>query len=360
MTPLSLAEIAGAVGGRLVDAPDPAVVVTGSVEYDSRKIGPGGLFVALPGEHVDGHDFAAGAVDAGAAGVLAARPVGVPAVVVDDPVTAIGTLAHAVLDQLDATVVGVTGSSGKTSTKDLIGQLLAPLGPVVAPPGTLNNELGFPYTALRADEATRYLVLEYSARGLGDIDYLCRIVAPRIAVVVNVGVAHLGEFGTVETIAQAKGELVEALPADGIAVLNADDPRVAAMAGRTRARVVTFGEAADADVRAEQVRLDERGRPGYRLVTGDGAVSVQLPLTGRHQVTNSLAAAAVAVACGGSLPGLSDAIGQLTLVSERRMDVFDTTGDVTVVDDSYNANPDSMAAALRALASIGKRRRTWA
>ena len=261
MIPLTLAEVAGAVGGELHDVPDPGARVTGDVELDSRRIRPGGLFVALAGERVDGHEHAAGAVGAGAVGVLAARPVGVPAVVVPDVPAALADLARAVLGRLpDVTVVGVTGSSGKTSTKDLLAQLLAELGPTVAPPGSFNNELGHPYTVLRSTVDTRYLVLEKSARGIGHVAWLTRIARPRIGVVLNVGTAHLGEFGSRENIALAKGELVEALPADGVAVLNADDPLVAAMAARTAARVVLVGESAQAGVRAADVTLDERGR----------------------------------------------------------------------------------------------------
>ena len=363
MIPLTLSQVAQAVAGRLVDVPDPTVQVTGSVEFDSRKIGPGGLFVALRGERADGHDFASDAIAAGAVGVLAARPVGVPAVVVEDPLRGLGLLARGVADRLDATVVGVTGSSGKTSTKDLIAQLVRRLGPTVAPPGTFNNELGFPYTVLRADADTRYLVLEYSARGIGHISYLCEVTPPRIGVVLNVGVAHLGEFGSRDGIATAKGELVEALPdaADGgVAILNADDPKVAAMAERTAARVLRYGESADADVRAEDVSLDERGRPSFRLVTPEGSASVQLQLFGAHQVSNTLAAAAVALTCGVPLADLAVGLGELRPVSERRMDVFETAAGVTVIDDSYNANPASMAAALRSLAAIGHRRRCWA
>lgn len=361
MIPLSLAEVAAATGGRLVAA-DPAARVTGPVEFDSRKVAPGGLFVAFSGERVDGHDYAATAIGAGAVAVLGTRSVdGVPMVLVDDARAAMGRLARAVLDRLPGlTVIGLTGSSGKTTTKDLIAQLAALVGPTVAPPGSFNNELGHPYTALQAAPETLFLVLEKGARGPGHIRYLCEIAPPRLAVVVNVGVAHIGEFGSVEAIAEAKGELVEALPADGVAVLNADDPRVRAMAARTAARVVLVGEAADAQVRAEEVTLDERGRPSYRLVTPEGSAPVRLGLTGRHQVGNSLAAAAVAREIGLPLPRLAEALGELRLVSTRRMDVFDRPDGITVIDDSYNANPASTAAALHALAGMGRSRRTVA
>ncbi|HEX5541613.1 MAG TPA: UDP-N-acetylmuramoyl-tripeptide--D-alanyl-D-alanine ligase [Micromonospora sp.] len=380
MIDLTLAEVTAAVNGRLVAA-DPQMVVAGPVEFDSRKVRPGGLFVAFVGETVDGHDYAAAAVDAGAAVVLGTREVaGVPMVLVNDALAAMGALARAVVDRLPRlTVIGLTGSSGKTSTKDMIAQLARRIGPTVAPPGSFNNELGHPYTAMQAAADTRFLVLEKGARGPGHVRYLCEVVPPRIAVVLNVGVAHLGEFGSVEQIAAAKGELVESLPAEGVAVLNADDPRVRAMATRTAARVVLVGEADDAAVRAQEVTLDERGRPSYTLVvrtrsaenarsglagpaaaSEDAAVPVRLGLTGRHQVANSLAAAAVALELGMALPDVAAALGEMQLVSTRRMDVFDRPDGVTVIDDSYNANPASMAAALRSLAEVGRGRRTFA
>ncbi|MFG1950903.1 UDP-N-acetylmuramoyl-tripeptide--D-alanyl-D-alanine ligase [Micromonospora sp. NPDC048830] len=361
MIPLTLAEVAAAVEGRLLAA-DPAARVTGSVEYDSRKVGPGSLFVAFPGERVDGHDYAAAAVEAGAVAALGTREVpGVPMVLVADALDAMGRLARAAVRRLpELTVIGLTGSSGKTTTKDLIGQLTARLGPTVAPPGSPNNELGHPWTALQAGPETRFLVLEKGARGVGHIRYLCEVVPPRISVVLNVGVAHIGEFGSVENIALAKGELVEALPADGLAVLNADDPLVDAMAARTSARVVRYGEAAHADVRAVDVAPDERGRPSYTLVTPEGSAPVRLGLTGRHQVSNSLAAAAVGRELGMSPAELATALGALGLVSTRRMDVFDRPDGVTVIDDSYNANPASTGVALRALAGLGAGRRTVA
>jgi UDP-N-acetylmuramoyl-tripeptide--D-alanyl-D-alanine ligase len=230
----------------------------------------------------------------------------------------------------------------------------------VAPEGSFNNELGLPHTVLRADAATRFLVLEMGARGDGHLRYLCGIAAPRIGVVVNVGNAHIGEFGSVEAIAEAKSELVAALPATGAAVLNADDPRVRAMAGRTAARVVLAGEAADAAVRAVDVALDGRGRAAYTLVAPAGSAPVRLAVAGRHQVGNTLLAAAVALECGAALPDVAAALGELRLVSDRRMDVFDRADGVTVIDDSYNANPASTSAALAALATLGTGRRTVA
>ncbi|HEV7653894.1 MAG TPA: UDP-N-acetylmuramoyl-tripeptide--D-alanyl-D-alanine ligase [Mycobacteriales bacterium] len=361
MIPLSLAEIAAVVGGVLADAPDPSVLITGDVELDSRRIGPGGLFVALPGARVDGHDHAPAAVAAGAAGVLAARPVGTPAVVVPDVQEALAALAHGVLERLpEITVVGVTGSSGKTSTKDLLAQLLAGLGPTVAPPGSFNNEIGHPYTVLRSTAETRYLVLEKSSRGIGHIAWLTRIARPRIGVVLNVGSAHLGEFGSRENVARAKGELVEALPAEGLAVLNADDPLVLAMASRTAARVVTVGESADADVRATGITLDPLGTPSYTLVYRGVSVPVTLAVHGVHQVGNSLSAAAVALELGMAPDAIAAALGAARALSRWRMEVTERADGVLVVNDAYNANPESMAAALRALTTMARGRRSWA
>lgn len=358
MIPMRLDEVAAAVSGRLAGA-DPAATVTGSVEFDSRKIGQGGLFVAFLGENADGHDFAPAAMAAGAVGVLGTRELpGVPMVIVSDPLAAMAALARAVVDRLpELRVVGLTGSSGKTTTKDLIAQLTSRLGPTVAPAGSFNNELGHPYTVLQAGGETRYLVLEMGARGIGHIRYLAQAAPPSIGVVLNVGVAHIGEFGSQDQIAVAKGELVEALGPDGLAVLNADDPRVAAMASRTTARVVLVGEADPAEVQARDVRLDDRGRASYTLVTPEGSAPVRLAVTGRHQVANTLAAAAVARELGTPVADLAGWLGELRLVSTRRMDVFDRADDVTVIDDSYNANPASTSAALTALTDMVRGRR---
>jgi UDP-N-acetylmuramoyl-tripeptide--D-alanyl-D-alanine ligase len=358
MITMTLAEIATAVGGSLSEAPAD-LAVTGTVEYDSRACGPGSLFVAFLGEHADGHDFADRALAAGAVAVLGCRPLpGIPMVLHDEPLVALARLARAVVDRLpELTIVGLTGSSGKTTTKDLTAQLVARLGPTIAPAGSFNNELGHPYTVLKATEQTRYLVLEMGARGIGHIRHLAEVAPPRLGIVLNVGVAHIGEFGSVEQIAVAKGELVEALPAGGLAVLNADDPHVRAMASRTSADVVLVGEAPDAQIRAQDVRLDEAGRAGYTLVTPDGSAPVQLAVAGRHQVGNTLAAAAVALRLGLGLPEVAAALGEATVVSTRRMDVFQRADGVTVIDDSYNANPGSMAAALHALTAMTGGRR---
>lgn len=367
MIPLMLTEIADAVGGRL-DAADPQARVTGPVVVDSREVRPGGLFVARVGEARDGHDFAAAAVQAGAVAVLAARPVGAPAVVVDDGDTerAFGRLARAVLDRLsDVAVVAVTGSSGKTTTKDLLSQVLAPLGPLIAPPGSYNTEVGVPLTVLRADETTRTLVIEMGARGLGHVRGLCAIAPPAVGVVLNVGSAHLGEFGDRETIGRAKGELVEALPPaaqGGAAVLNADDPVVRRMAERTEARVIMVGESVHADVRAEDVRADAAARASFTLVAPDGKADVSLRLVGAHQVANALAAAGAAHALGMPVSDIAKGLSEAVAKSRHRMEVTERPDGVTVINDAYNANPESMRAALTTLASVGATAsgRTWA
>ncbi|OIV38165.1 UDP-N-acetylmuramoyl-tripeptide--D-alanyl-D-alanine ligase [Mangrovactinospora gilvigrisea] len=357
MIPLSLAEAATILGGVLHDAPDPEARITGPVVHDSRRIEPGALFAAIAGERVDGHDFAAQAVADGAAAVLAMRPVGVPAIVVDDTVKALGRLARGVVDRLpQATVVALTGSAGKTSTKDMIGQLLTRLGPTVFPAGSFNNEIGHPLTALRADEQTRHLVMEMGAAHKGDIAYLCGITPPKVSVVLNVGTAHIGEFGGQDAIAEAKSEIVQALPDDGVAILNADDFRVRAMADKTRARVVYYGESPEATVRAEEIALDDKGRPGFTLITPEGRAHVQLKLVGDHQVANALAAATAARELGMGLAELALGLSEAEALSRWRMEVRERADGVTIVNDAYNANPASMRAALRSVAVMARSR----
>ncbi|MEV7723745.1 UDP-N-acetylmuramoyl-tripeptide--D-alanyl-D-alanine ligase [Streptomyces sp. NPDC101733] len=368
MIDLSLAEIADITGGRPHDIPDPSVRIDGPVVIDSRLVEPGSLFAAFEGEHVDGHDYAVRASAAGAAAVLAARPVGVPAIVVPDVEKALGALARAVVERLGTDVVALTGSAGKTSTKDLIAQVLQHHAPTVWTPGSLNNEIGLPLTALKATAETRHLVLEMGARGIGHIAYLTGLTPPRIGLVLNVGTAHIGEFGGRDAIAQAKGELVEALPSEaegGIAVLNADDPLVRAMTARTKARTVLFGEAEDAEVRATEVRMTAQGQPAFTLHTPTGCGEVTLRLYGEHHVSNALAAAAVAHVLGMSVEEIATALSGAGTLSRWRMEVTERADGVTIVNDAYNANPESMRAALRALAAMGGGARaaggrTWA
>ncbi len=379
MIAMTLAEI-GEVTGAAVPERSRAVTVT-AVEFDSRKVTPGALFIALPGEHVDGHDFAGAAAASGAVAALGSRPVAeLPTVVVgaepagpgaarpsaQPALAALSALAAHVADRLIAaglTVVGITGSAGKTSTKDLTAAVLRRAGSVIAPPESFNNELGHPYTVLRADAETDFLVLELSARGRGHIAALCRVAPPRIGAVLNVGSAHLGEFGSRAAIAAAKGELLEALPAasnGGIAILNADDPLVAQMVSRTHAAVVRTGTGAHADVRAVGVRLDRSGAASFTLATPEGSAPVRLRVVGGHQVANALAAAAVGRAVGMDAGTVADALSAAEPVSKWRMAVSELRGGVTLINDTYNANPESVLAALRALTVIGAGRPRWA
>ncbi|MGO8959796.1 MAG: UDP-N-acetylmuramoyl-tripeptide--D-alanyl-D-alanine ligase [Streptosporangiaceae bacterium] len=361
MIPLSVAQVAAATGAILADLPDPTAQVTGPVVVDSREAEPGSLFAALPGSRTDGHEFAAAALAAGATAVLASRPVGGPALIVPDVQAALGKLARAVFDRAPGlTVLGITGSAGKTTTKDLAAQLIETLGTTVSPRDSLNNEIGHPLTVLRITEQTRYLVSELSARGIGHIAALCEIAPPRLGAVLCVGLAHAGEFGSLEQVAAAKSELPAALPADGVAVLNADDHRVSAMAGRTRARVVTFGLSPSADVRAERVTTDAMSRAGFVLATRSGAAPVQLQLHGVHNVTNALAAAALATELGMPVDAVAAGLSAAVARSRWRMEVSQLPDGVTVINDAYNASPDSMKAAISALADIARPGRGFA
>ena len=394
MIPLPLEEIARITGARLDGGADPAAVADGPVVIDSRRAGPGGLFAAVAGERADGHDFAAAAIAAGAVAVLATRPCGAPALITGNVPAALARLAQEVVARLpQITIAGITGSSGKTSTKDLTAQLVERLGPTVAPEGSWNNEFGFPLTVLRATRGTRYLVLELAARGAGHIASLCEIAPPRIGAVLNVGHAHTGEFGGIEQVARAKGELPAALPtaaAGGVAILNADDPRVMAMAARTEARVVTFGLAAISarptspadpvgpigpagptdpanhsstkapDFAAAGIRLDDLGRASFTLLTPAGSAPVRLSLHGAHHVPNALAAAAIAAELGLGPAETADALAAATARSGGRMEVRRSPAGVIVVNDAYNANPESVRAALEAVAHMARGRRSFA
>ena len=386
MIALTAAQVAAATGGRLHPADlDPATVVSGAVVVDSRQVEPGSLFVALPGEHVDGHDYAATAVSGGARLVLAARELAddagaaVPSVVVDDVERALGDLAREVLVLLREAaaepggaglqVIGVTGSVGKTTTKDLLAQLCTAAGPTVAPVKSFNNEIGLPLTVLRADEQTRFLVLEMGASGPGHLTYLTDIAPPDVAVVLVVGHAHLGGFGGIEAVARAKSEIVTGLAPGGVAVLNADDDRVRAMAAQAPGPVATFGTRSTADVRAVDLRVDRAGRAAFTLdagpvppVEGDAPgerrrADVTLRLVGEHHAHNALAAAAAALAVGLPLGDVAAGLSAADALSPHRMHVVDRPDGITVVDDSYNANPDSVRAALRALAVLAGRER---
>ncbi|MFI6388301.1 UDP-N-acetylmuramoyl-tripeptide--D-alanyl-D-alanine ligase [Nonomuraea sp. NPDC050547] len=361
MIPLPLARIAELTSGALSGMADPRAVVRGPVVIDSRQVEPGSLFAAFRGANVDGHEYAVQAVRAGAVAVLASRPVEAPTVIVPDVAAALAALATAVAGSLpQATVLGVTGSAGKTTTKDLLARLTGRIGPTIAPVGSFNNEIGHPLTVLKADLDTRFLVLELSARDAGHIAHLAAIAPPSIGVVLNVGTAHLGVFGGKDAIAKAKGELVEALPATGVAVLNSDDPLVRDMAGRTDARVTFFGRGEEAAIRAEEVTVDERGRASFRLRTPSGVAYVRLRLYGGHAVDNALAAAAAGYELGLPVATIAEELSEAEPRSRWRMEVTDRHDGVTVINDAYNANPDSMRAAFEALGVVGGGRRRFA
>ena len=391
MIALTAAQIAEAVSGTLSATLDPATVLV-HVTPDSREVtAEGTLYVAKPGERADGHDFIDAALGAGAAAVLAERathaPDGAahPAILVEDAVLAMGALAREVVRRVrehsPTTVIGITGSAGKTTTKDLLAALLATQGPTVAPVGSYNGEVGVPLTVFRAELDTRFLVVEMGADHVGNIAYLCDLVRPDIGVVLMVGTAHAGSFGGVANIARTKGELVEALGPDGVAVLNLDDERVAGMAARTAAPITWFtaderGVARAAEdvaagrasglVAARDVRADDQERPVFDLQVGTDEAAVRHPvasgLTGLHHVHNVLAAAAAAHAAGMDPAEIARGLDGLGPASRFRMERTDRADGVTIINDAYNANPESMRAALRTLATLGRSsgRRTWA
>jgi UDP-N-acetylmuramoyl-tripeptide--D-alanyl-D-alanine ligase len=356
MIALSLEAVAEIVGGR-VEGDGNGVVVSGPVVIDGREAGPGSLFVAFVGEHVDGHEHAAQAAANGAVAVLGTRATELPTVVVEDPQAALQRLAAHVVAQVRRedrlTVLAVTGSQGKTSTKDLLAAVLAEDGPTVATFGSFNNELGMPLTALRVEPETRYLVLEMGARKRGHLTELTDLVPPDVSVVLNVGTAHLGEFGSRQAIAEAKSELVAALGEGGVAVLNADDERVAAMAALAPGRVLTFGLGERADVCVEALEQDRLGRPQFRLVADGRRADVALQLVGAHQATNAAAAAAAGLAVGMSLEDVAAALGRVSSLSKWRMELHELAGGVVLLNDAYNANPESVRAAIEALVTIG-------
>jgi UDP-N-acetylmuramoyl-tripeptide--D-alanyl-D-alanine ligase len=354
---IALADLSAAAGGRLVPGPTGGPVAVRGVSIDSREIAAGELFVAVPADR-DGHDFVEAAARMGAAGALVARLIDgadLAQIVVDDTIVALGAMGRLARERIDGPVVGITGSVGKTSTKDLLAAVCAQAGVTTASARSLNNEMGVPLTLLNADEVTQRTIVEMGARGIGHIAALCAIARPHVGVVTAVAAAHTEMFGSIDGVARAKGELIEALPADGTAVLNADDPLVAAMASRSAARVLTFGSTAD--VTAAGVELDDGLRARFVLQTPWGSAAVSLGVRGRHNVGNALAAAAAARVTGVGLDDVVAGLGAAEL-SPSRMDLVVLPGGGIVLDDAYNANPTSMRAALEALAHVDAGRRT--
>ena len=356
LAPTELAEIVGGV----LSVPEGSVtpeVVRGPVVVDSRLAVAGSVFFALQGESTHGHEFAAAAVASGAVLVIAERELdlGVPVVVVPDSLAALAMLAREVVARMRSAgglrVVAVTGSNGKTTTKNMLRAILGQAGPVVAPRGSFNNQVGAPLSMLDVDADTRFLVVEMGASAVGDIARLIAIVVPDVAIVLKVGLAHAGGFGSIEETAKAKAEIVTELPPGAVAVLNADDTRVAAMAGQTRARVVTFGLSDSAGVRAEDVRTTVTGTR-FSLVADTERVAVNLRILGEHNVMNAMAAITAARELGVPLADAVPALERIPRAERWRMEIFSAPGGVTVINDAYNASPDSMAAALKTLAEI--------
>jgi UDP-N-acetylmuramoyl-tripeptide--D-alanyl-D-alanine ligase len=363
---LSLAEIVQIVGGRLIATVSDHSEVGGSVQTDSRLVAPGSIFFALPGEVTDGALFAAAAVENGAALVIAERELdlAVPLIVVSDGVTALAALAAAVVARVRATgtlsVVAVTGSNGKTTTKNLLRAILEKQAPTVAPKGSFNNEVGAPISMLGIGYETRYLVVEMGARVAGEIARLVAIAKPDIGVVLKVGLAHVGEFGGIDAVQRAKSEMVTDLRPGAVALLNADDDRVAAMAGLTEATVRWFGLSNSADVRADDVEATATGTR-FTLVLGDSRMPVRLRILGEHHVLNALAALSVASELGVDLAAAITAVESVERAERWRMELLRPPSGATVINDAYNASPDSMAAALKTLAQVrGENDRTIA
>ncbi len=351
------AELAAATGGTAIGA---EVAIDGA-GIDSRTLTPGQLFVPIVAER-DGHDFLPAALAAGAPAYLTSRddtppPAGVGAVRVPDTALALRALGRAARERIGGRVVGVTGSVGKTSTKDLLAGVLETTYRTAASAKSFNNELGLPLTLVGAADGTEAAVLEMGARGVGHVATLCEIAAPTVGVLTRVEGVHLENFGSLEAVARTKGELVESLPADGIAVLNADDPNVAAMAGCTAARVLTYSAlGASADLTATGVALDDQLRASFILHSPWGSIPIRLAARGEHQVGNALAAIAAGAALGVDLAHIAQGLYDAAL-SGLRMELAHTASGFTVINDAYNANPTSMAAALRALAQLDAPRR---
>jgi UDP-N-acetylmuramoyl-tripeptide--D-alanyl-D-alanine ligase len=367
MIGLPIADIAAAIGGRLIGQPDAAaIVVDGDVQTDSRKVGPGSIFFALPGQLSDGHLFAQSAADAGAALLVVERelPVAVPQLVVSDGLSALSTLAREVVARVRARgnlkVVAVTGSNGKTTTKNMLQAILADQGATVAPLGSLNNEVGAPISMLGVDLDTRFLVVEMGADAIGDVARLSTIATPDVGIVLTVGLAHIGKFGSQDAIELAKSEMVTGLLATSFAVLNADDGRVRRMAAVTKAQVVFFGLDDAAEVRAIDVDTTVEGTSFTVLVDGQ-SLRVRLHILGEHHVTNALAALTATRALGIPVAEAIASLERLTRAERWRMELIESPDGVIVINDAYNASPDSMAAALKTLAQVtGSERRSFA
>lgn len=357
MITLTAGEIALLIGGEIYC--DKDLLVSKAPVFDSRKATPGCIFLALQGESVDGHSFASNAYHSGAVFSLTTKRIDGPCIVVNNVIEALSILATFVRKRLThLTVIGVTGSQGKTSTKDLLSHMLSAVGPTISPAGSFNNDLGLPITLLECDERTKFCILEMGARHAGDIARLCTIAQPNIGVVLTVGTAHLGEFGSVQAIAQTKSELVQSLGPDGVAILGNYDLFTPAMSSLHSGRVITFGNSSQ--VRAADIEIRE-GRPHFDLVTPAGRDAVGMRVIGEHQISNALAAAAVGTALELPIELIASSLSTAENSSKWRMELHDLFG-LLLINDAYNANPESMAAALRSLALFAQERggESWA
>ncbi len=355
---LTVADIRNGTAGVLVDSSGPTQATFGRAVIDSRQARPGDLFFALPGEHRDGHDFVAQALTAGAAGAVVERPIDVPADAalfqVGDSLEALQRLAAYWRRRHDLRVIAVTGSVGKTTCKELIAAVLARRYRLLKSEANLNTEIGVPLTLLQLTAEHERAVLEFAMYGPGEIDLLCQIAAPQVGIVTNVGPVHLERLGSMDAIVAAKAELLESLPRDGVAILNGDDPAVAAMATRTRARTVLYGQASQCQIRGSD--LVGRGLDGisFRLTCGETSVAVSCPLPGKHHIYPCLATAAVALEEGMSLSEIAAALAEAR--PDLRLRVLSGPNGSTILDDSYNASPASMLAALELLSELPGRR----
>lgn len=360
MIELSLDEVARMIGATLVG--DGAARITGDVVTDSRLAVQGSLFVALRGESTDGHLFVRAAAELGAVAAIVERPVesSIAQFIVRDSLSALATLAGAVVERVrakgDLRVIAVTGSNGKTTTKNMLAAALSAVGETVAPVGSFNNDVGAPISMLRITWSTRYLVVEMGADAVGDVARLVAIARPDVGIVLVVGFAHIGKFGSQDAIARAKSEMVTELPETAVAVLNRDDHRVVAMAGLTRATVVWFGLDDAAEVRAEDIETTAAGT-SFSLVTATGRIRMTLAILGEHHVMNALAAIAATRAIGVPLETTISSIEAMPRAERWRMERHERSDGVMIINDAYNASPDSMAAALKTLVQVAGRER---
>lgn len=358
MLALTVLEIAQIVGAELFGADQ--TVITGNVETDSRKVIPGSLFVAKPGEITDGHLFIDSAIANGAVAVLVEHRVqqDIPQLVVSDVVIALGLLAKYVVAEVKAKgslqVIGVTGSNGKTTTKNMLREILSRSGTTVAPEESFNNEVGAPYSMLKINEDTKYLVVELGAGGPGSIRYLAQMCQPDIGIELKVGLAHAGEFGGIESTENIKAELIEELSAESIALLNTDDSRVSNMRSRTKAQVMTFGTNSDSMYRATDISVSITGTAFTFHSPNHDPLKMQLQILGEHHVYNALAAMATADLLGTELSLAVSALEEMALAERWRMQLSHSVDGLTLINDAYNASPDSMKAAVQTLAELGR------